>query len=76
MLVIVMTALGSMETAISSMRAGAFDFVTKPLDANLLGLAGLARRPASAPPLGGEAAARGGPPTSSRPRASSGAALR
>ncbi|AUX27359.1 Fis family transcriptional regulator [Sorangium cellulosum] len=38
MLVIVMTALGSLETAISAMRAGAFDFVTKPLDANLLGL--------------------------------------
>jgi DNA-binding NtrC family response regulator len=38
MLVIVMTGLGSMETAISALRAGAFDFVTKPLDANLLGL--------------------------------------
>jgi two-component system response regulator HydG len=37
--VIVVTGRGSMETAIAAMRAGAFDFLTKPLDAKLLGLA-------------------------------------
>ena len=37
--VIVITGLGSMETAISAMRAGAYDFVTKPVDTTLLGLA-------------------------------------
>jgi DNA-binding NtrC family response regulator len=36
--VIVITGLGSMETAISAMRAGAYDFVTKPVDSTLLGL--------------------------------------
>jgi two-component system response regulator HydG len=37
--VIVVTGHGSLETAISAMRAGAFDFVTKPVDGSLLGLA-------------------------------------
>ena len=37
--VIVVTGVGSLETAISAMRAGAFDFVTKPVDGSLLGLA-------------------------------------
>jgi DNA-binding NtrC family response regulator len=34
--VIVMTAFGSMETAVSAIRAGAYDFVTKPFDLNEL----------------------------------------
>lgn len=36
--VIIMTAFGSMETAIAAIRAGAYDFVTKPLDMDILGL--------------------------------------
>jgi len=36
--VIVMTAFGSMETAISAIRAGAYDFVTKPIEMELLAL--------------------------------------
>ncbi len=36
--VIVMTGQGSMEMAIAAMRAGAFDFLTKPVDPKLLGL--------------------------------------
>ncbi len=36
--VIVITAHGSMETAISAMRAGAYDFLTKPVDTKLLGM--------------------------------------
>ena len=34
--VIIITAFGSMETAVSALRAGAFDFITKPLDLDLL----------------------------------------
>jgi two-component system response regulator HydG len=34
--VIVMTAYGSMETSIAALRAGAFDFVTKPVELELL----------------------------------------
>jgi DNA-binding NtrC family response regulator len=37
--VIVVTALGSMEAAVEAMRAGAYDFLNKPVDANALGLA-------------------------------------
>lgn len=37
--IIVITGLGSMETAVAAMRAGAFDFLTKPLEPKLLGLA-------------------------------------
>ncbi len=37
--VVVMTAFGSLEAAVSAMRAGAFDFVTKPLDMDLLEIA-------------------------------------
>mgnify|MGYP000146089700 CR=1 FL=1 len=37
--VIVITAFGSMESAISAMRAGAYDFVTKPLEVDTLALA-------------------------------------
>ena len=37
--VIVFTAFGSMESAIGAMRAGAFDFVTKPIDLGLLSIA-------------------------------------
>ncbi len=36
--VIVITAFGSLETAIGAMRAGAYDFVTKPFDMNILAL--------------------------------------
>lgn len=36
--VIVMTAFGSMETAIAAIRAGAYDFVTKPLETQMLAL--------------------------------------
>ena len=36
--VIVMTAFGSMETAVSALRAGAYDFVTKPVQLDLLSL--------------------------------------
>jgi two-component system response regulator HydG len=36
--VVVMTAFGSMEAAVGALRAGAFDFVTKPVDADVLGL--------------------------------------
>ena len=36
--VIVMTAFGSMETAVAAIRAGAYDFVTKPIELDLLAL--------------------------------------
>ncbi len=36
--VIVMTAFGSMETAVASIRAGAYDFVTKPIEMDMLAL--------------------------------------
>ena len=36
--VIVMTAFGSMEAAIEAIRAGAYDFVTKPVEMDLLAL--------------------------------------
>lgn len=36
--VVIMTAFGSMDTAIAAIRAGAYDFVTKPLDLDLLTL--------------------------------------
>lgn len=36
--VIVMTAYGSIETAVSAMKMGAFDFITKPLDLDHLNL--------------------------------------
>ncbi|MBA2112960.1 sigma-54-dependent transcriptional regulator [Bremerella alba] len=37
--VIVMTAFGSLETAVAAIRAGAFDFVTKPMEMDLLAIA-------------------------------------
>ena len=37
--VIVLTAFGSLETAIEAIRAGAFDFVTKPVELDLLAIA-------------------------------------
>jgi len=37
--VIIMTAFGSLETAIAAMRAGAYDFVTKPVELELLAIA-------------------------------------
>ena len=36
---IMMTAFGSLDTAIEALRAGAYDFITKPLDMDLLSLA-------------------------------------
>lgn len=36
--VMIMTAFGSMDTAIAAIRAGAFDFVTKPLDMDILAI--------------------------------------
>ena len=36
--VIVLTGNGSMETAVAAMRAGAYDFLTKPIDPKFLGL--------------------------------------
>ena len=36
--VIVVTGKGSMEVAVAAMRAGAYDFLTKPIDPKLLGL--------------------------------------
>ncbi len=36
--VVVMTAFGSMETAVAAIRAGAYDFVTKPIELDLLAL--------------------------------------
>lgn len=36
--VIMMTAFGSLDTAIEAIRAGAYDFITKPLDMDLLAL--------------------------------------
>jgi DNA-binding NtrC family response regulator len=36
--VVVVTGYGSMESAIGAIRAGAYDFVTKPVDANMIGL--------------------------------------
>jgi len=37
--VIVMTAFGSLETAVAALRAGAYDFVTKPVEMDLLAAA-------------------------------------
>jgi len=37
--VIVMTAFGKLETAIAAIRAGAYDFVTKPVDMDILSIA-------------------------------------
>jgi DNA-binding NtrC family response regulator len=37
-LVVVITAFGSMESVISAIRAGAYDFVTKPIDMDMLAL--------------------------------------
>ena len=36
--VVVMTAFGSMETAVEAIRAGAYDFVTKPIEMDMLAL--------------------------------------
>jgi two-component system response regulator HydG len=36
--IIVLTAFGSLETAIAAIRAGAYDFVTKPVDSDLLSI--------------------------------------
>jgi two-component system response regulator HydG len=37
--VVVVTGMGSMESAIEAMRAGAYDFLNKPIDRGLLGIA-------------------------------------
>ena len=36
--VVIMTAFGSLETAVAAIRAGAYDFVTKPVDLDLLNI--------------------------------------
>ena len=36
--VVVMTAFGSLETAVAAMRAGAYDFVSKPVELDLLAI--------------------------------------
>jgi two-component system response regulator HydG len=36
--VILVTGMGSMDSAVAALRAGAYDFLTKPVDANVLGL--------------------------------------
>jgi two-component system response regulator HydG len=36
--VVVMTAFGSLETAVSAIRSGAYDFITKPVDTDMLTL--------------------------------------
>ncbi|HBN75443.1 MAG TPA: sigma-54-dependent Fis family transcriptional regulator [Planctomycetaceae bacterium] len=36
--VVVMTAFGSMETAVNAMRSGAYDFITKPIEMDLLAI--------------------------------------
>ena len=36
--VIVMTAFGTLETAVSAMRSGAYDFITKPIEMDLLSI--------------------------------------
>jgi len=36
--VVVVTAFGSFETAVAAMRAGAYDFITKPFDVEMVGL--------------------------------------
>lgn len=36
--VVLMTAFGSLETAVSAMRAGAYDFITKPIEMDLLAI--------------------------------------
>ncbi len=37
--VIVMTAFGSMDTAVAALRSGAYDFLTKPIESDLLAAA-------------------------------------
>ena len=37
--VVVMTAFGSLETAVAAIRAGAYDFVTKPIELDILAIA-------------------------------------
>lgn len=36
--VILVTGMGSMDSAVAALRAGAYDFLSKPVDANMLGL--------------------------------------
>ncbi|MCH2397986.1 MAG: response regulator, partial [Pirellulales bacterium] len=36
--VVVMTAFGSLETAVAAIRVGAYDFVTKPIEMDLLAI--------------------------------------
>ena len=43
--VVVMTAFGSMETAVLAIRAGAYDFVTKPFEIESLALTGVSSVP-------------------------------
>lgn len=56
--VVVVTALGSVDTAVGALRAGAVDFITKPVDVKLLGNAvsrAMRRRQATMTRIGGPA---------------------
>ena len=58
--VVIITAHGGLERAVTAMQAGAFDYVTKPLDLDRMGeLLDRALRPLPAPPAAGDTAAEG-----------------
>ena len=57
--VVVITAFGSLETAVAAIRAGAYDFITKPFDVEMLRLTLDARGPAPRAARRGEAAPPG-----------------
>ena len=69
--VIVITAFGSLETAVAAIRAGAYDFITKPFEIDALALA--LERAVAAPRAArrGEAPARGRARADARRRACS-----
>ena len=74
--VIVITAFGSLETAIAAIRAGAYDFITKPFEIEALVHRARARGPAPQPARGGQAPAPGGRRRRGARRASSARARR
>ena len=74
--VIMMTAYGTIETAVEAMRFGAFDFITKPFELEQVLLRVSERPRAAAPEEGGAPAPRGGHATRSASRPSSARATR
>ena len=58
--VVVMTAFGNLETAVAAIRAGAYDFVTKPIEMEFLALS-QPRRAAPPPSAANQIAQRGRP---------------